>query len=92
MIQETQVPVPFKKKKKKKNEFPSSPVVRTQLFHCHGPDSIPGQGAKILQAEWRSQKRKRKRKDKQNVVVVQQSKRIMFSQGERKSFHGEISF
>ena len=30
-------------------EFPGSPVVRTQHFHCRGPVSIPGQGSKIPQ-------------------------------------------
>ena len=39
-------------------EFPGSPVVRTQGFHAGGPGSIPGRGAKILQAEWCSQKKK----------------------------------
>ena len=38
-------------------EFPSSPVVRTQHFHCWGLGSIPGQKAKILQAVQRSQKK-----------------------------------
>ena len=28
--------------------FSSSPVVGTQLFHCQGLVSIPGQGTKIL--------------------------------------------
>ena len=28
-------------------EFPGSPVVRTQHFHCHGPGSIPGQETQI---------------------------------------------
>ena len=32
------------------SEFPGSPVVRTQCFHCQGPGSIPPQGIKILQA------------------------------------------
>ena len=31
-------------------EFPGGPVVRTQCFHSHGLDSIPGQGTKTLQA------------------------------------------
>lgn len=30
-------------------EFPSSPRVRTQRFHCCGPSSIPGQGIKTPQ-------------------------------------------
>ena len=36
-------------------------VVRTWCFHCGGPGLIPGQGTKILQAEWHGpppQKRK----------------------------------
>ena len=36
-------------------EFPGSPMVRTQGFHCHGPGSIPGQGTKIPQAMWHDQ-------------------------------------
>ena len=32
-------------------------MVRTQNIHCHGLGSIPGQGTKILQAVWHSQKR-----------------------------------
>ena len=31
-------------------EFPGSPVVKTQHFHCRGPGSIPGLGTKIPQA------------------------------------------
>ena len=38
-------------------EFPGSPVVRTQRFHCWGPGSIPAPGAKIPQA---AQPKKRK--------------------------------
>ena len=34
-----------------------SPVIRTQHFHCSSPGSITGQGTKILQAAWCSQKR-----------------------------------
>ena len=40
-------------------EFPGSPVVRTQDFHCRGPQfysSIPGGGTKIPQAMRCSQK------------------------------------
>ena len=33
-------------------EFPGSPVVRTQCFHCQGPGLIPEQGTKIPQAAW----------------------------------------
>ena len=39
-------------------EFPGSPVVRTQHFHCGGPGSIPGQGTKITQVAWYSQRGK----------------------------------
>ena len=35
-------------------EFPDGPVVRTLLFHCGGPGSVPGQRTKILQAMWKS--------------------------------------
>ena len=47
-----QLPPPRKKKdgEKKIGAFPSSPVVRTRRFHCHGPGSIPGQGTEIPQA------------------------------------------
>ena len=31
-------------------EFPGSPVVRIQCFHCWGPGSSPGRGTKITQA------------------------------------------
>lgn len=33
-----------------RREFPRGPLGRTLCFCCHGPGSIPGQGAKILQA------------------------------------------
>ena len=33
-------------------EFPGSPVVKAQYFHCQGLGSIPGWGSKILQAVW----------------------------------------
>ena len=42
-------------------EFPGGPVVRTWHSHCQGPGSIPGQGTKILQAEWGGQKKKKKK-------------------------------
>ena len=45
-------------------EFPGSPVVRTQCFHCQGPGSIPDRGTKILQAVQCGQKRKKKKKKK----------------------------
>ena len=35
-------------------EFPDGPVVKTLLFHCGGPGSVPGQRTKILQAMWKS--------------------------------------
>ena len=31
-------------------EFAGGPVIRTWLFHCCGPGSVPGQGTKILKA------------------------------------------
>ena len=40
-------------------EFPGSPMVRTQGFHCHGPGSIPGQGTKIPQATQPTPKKER---------------------------------
>ena len=40
-------------------EFPGSPVVRTQHFHCRGPGSIPSQGTKILQAVQCGQRKKK---------------------------------
>ena len=39
-------------------EFPGGPVVRTPSFHCQGPGFNPGQGTKIPQATWHSQKEK----------------------------------
>ena len=44
-------------------EFPGSPVVRTQRFHCHGLGSIPGWGTKIPEAAQNGQKKKKKRKE-----------------------------
>ena len=41
-------------------EFPGSPVVKTWHFHCQGLGLIPGQGTKILQAEWQDQKKKKR--------------------------------
>ena len=38
-------------------------MVRTQLFHCLGQDSIPGRGTKILQALQCGQKAKINEKD-----------------------------
>ena len=37
-------------KKRVDREFPGGPVVRTRCFHRGSLGSIPGQGAKILQA------------------------------------------
>jgi len=34
-------------------------VVRIPGFHHHGPDSVPGQGTKILQAVQHSQKKEK---------------------------------
>ena len=41
-----------------KREFPGGPVVKTWCFHYDGLGSIPGQGTKIPQAKWYSQKKK----------------------------------
>ena len=41
-------------------EFPDSPVVRTQHFHCRGLGSTPSQGPKILEATEHSQEKKNK--------------------------------
>ena len=41
------------------SEFPGGPVVRTRCFHCWGPGSVSGQGAKILQATEHGQKKKK---------------------------------
>ena len=38
-------------------EFPGSPVVRTQCFHCRDPGSIPGRETKIPQAVLCGQKK-----------------------------------
>ena len=35
-------------------------MLRTQLFHCREHGSIPGQGTKIPQASWLSQKTREK--------------------------------
>ena len=40
--------------------FRDSPVVKTPLSTAGGVNSTPGQGAKILQAEWYSKKKKKK--------------------------------
>ena len=37
-------------------EFPGGPVVRILCFHCQGPDSVLGQGIKILKARWHKKK------------------------------------
>lgn len=42
------------KKKVGARDFPGFLLVRTLCFHCMG--SIPGSGAKILQASWSNQK------------------------------------
>ena len=39
-------------------EFLAVPVVSTLHFHYWGAGSIPGQGTKILEKEWYSQKKK----------------------------------
>ena len=39
-------------------EFPGGSVVRTPSLHFRGTDSTPGQGTKILQAKWQSQRKK----------------------------------
>lgn len=40
-------------------EFPGSPIVRIQQFHCHGLGLISGQWTKILKATWHSKKKKK---------------------------------
>ena len=50
-------------------EFPGGPVIRIQRFHCHGPGSIPGEGTKITQPTWCSQKKKKERKKKKKDFV-----------------------
>ena len=60
----------IKKKEKKKKllalkcfyslEFPGSPVIRSQCFHCWSLGSICGWGTKVPQAKWYSQKLKEK--------------------------------
>nr|XP_020770748.1 oxidative stress-induced growth inhibitor 1 [Odocoileus virginianus texanus]XP_020770749.1 oxidative stress-induced growth inhibitor 1 [Odocoileus virginianus texanus]XP_020770750.1 oxidative stress-induced growth inhibitor 1 [Odocoileus virginianus texanus]XP_020770751.1 oxidative stress-induced growth inhibitor 1 [Odocoileus virginianus texanus] len=39
-------------------EFPASPLVRTQCFHCRAQSLIPGQRSRIPQATWHSQETK----------------------------------
>ena len=48
-------------------EFPGSPVVRIQCFHCWGPGSIPGQGTKILQAAQLGQKTNKQNHNNKNM-------------------------
>ena len=51
-------------------EFPGSPVVRVQCFHCWDPSSVPGWGTEILKAmkhapplcSYRERERERERK------------------------------
>ena len=38
-------------------EFPGGPGMRARRFPCPGPGSVPGRGAKILQAAQRGQKK-----------------------------------
>ena len=52
----------FKKKITSFRELPGDPVVRTRTFTAVGPGSIPGQGTKILKAEWHGQKKKKTKK------------------------------
>ena len=40
--------------KKISREFPGSPMVRIQGFHCGGLGSILGQETRVLQAAWHS--------------------------------------
>lgn len=42
-------------------EFLGGPVVRTWGSHCRGLCSVPGEGLKILQAEWHSPKKMRRK-------------------------------
>ena len=39
-------------------------MVRIPYFHCCGPNSVPGQGADILQSTRRDQKKKKKERKK----------------------------
>lgn len=49
----TQLPAAIRNRKQnnvRSGQFPLTPVVKTQLFLCWGPDSVPAQGPKVLQA------------------------------------------
>ena len=48
-------------------EFPGGLVVRIPYFHCCGPNSVPGQGADILQSTRRDQKKKKRKKENSNT-------------------------
>ena len=54
--------------KKIYREFPGSPVVRIQGFHCGGLGSILGQETKVLQAAWHSWKKKKLKFKKSNHI------------------------
>ena len=53
-------------------EFPGSPVVRTQHFHCWSLGSIPGWGTKIPQAIVQLQKNQTNQPNKQIHVSKRQ--------------------
>ena len=44
-------------------EFSGGLAVRVRRFHCCGPGSFPDPGTEILQATWRSQKKKNKNRE-----------------------------
>ena len=67
----------------KKAGLGSSLAVRTQLFHCRGPGSIPGQVTKILRAARCSQKKKEKKESRYDIVK-RRNKFLMSSNDSRK--------
>ena len=48
-----------KESRGEKKEFPGSPEVKYEHFHCRGPGSIPGQGTKIPQNVQGGEKKKK---------------------------------
>ena len=52
-------------------DFPGSPVVKTEGFHCRGTGINPGQGTGIPHAAWHSKKIKNNNKDV--IIEVKQS-------------------
>lgn len=51
---------------------PHGQVARILDFHCHGPGSILGRGAEVLQAMWHGPKKKFARKSERNRVTVKE--------------------